>query len=117
MARENIDIPEPYRPRIEDLPGDLRLLAESIERHLAGQGVRLTLLLAQEFGGQPVYLRKVDDLVARIRDDAIRARYDAGGITARELARETGLCLRQIERILARPASQAELKAKQGRLF
>ena len=114
---EIIDIPEPYRPTIEELPGDLRRIAAAIERHIPGEGVRLTLLLAQVFGGMPVYFRQVKQYLRPIRDDAIRAQYDQGGITAKELAMLHRVSLSTVEKILARPASQAELKAKQGRLF
>ena len=47
--------------------------------------MELTLFLAQVFRGQNLYGRNVDDIVRRIRDDAIRREYDAG-VTVRELA-------------------------------
>lgn len=117
MLAEIIHIPERYWPAIEELPGDLRRIAEAIERHIPGHGVRLTLLLAQIFHGNPVYFRNIKPLLRAYRDDAIRAEYDQGGVTAKELAMSYRLCLRQVEKILAQPGSQAELEAKQLRLF
>lgn len=116
-----IDIPEPYRPQIEELPGkDMRLLAEAIEFHRPGDGVALTLLLAQRFPGIPLYMHNVRKLLVAIRDDAIRADYDAGRgtVTAKDLAlKYRPISLRQIENILARPSSQAELQKRQLPLF
>ena len=114
---EIIEIPEAYRPTIDNLPGDLRRIAAAIEASIPGEGVRLTLLLAQVFPGLPLYFRKVDEYLRAIRDDAIRAEYDLGGITAKELALKYRLCLRQIEKILARPSSQVELQERQLPLF
>lgn len=117
FRREIIDIPEAWRPNIEDLPGDLKRIAEAIERHIPGQGVRMTLLIAQVFPGQTAYFRNPVKWMIAWRDDAMRAAYDQGGVTAKDLATITGLCTRQVEKILARPDSQAELKDKQLRLF
>jgi len=112
-----IDIPEFYRPQVDDLPGDLRRIAAAIDDYIPGEGVRLTLLLAQIFPGQHIYIRNARVYLRAIRDDGIRAEYDLGGITSKELATKYRLCLRQIEKILARPSSQAELEEKQMSLF
>jgi len=96
-----IDIPDEYRPAIEELPGDLQRIAEHIELHRPGRGVEITLLLAQIFRGQNLYIRNIDYLLRQIRDDAIRAEYDRGGVTGRELATRWGLSQRMVEKILA----------------
>lgn len=97
------DIPVEYRPSIEELPGELSRIAYEIEQHRPGQGLDLTILLAQVFKGQDVYFRNIDALKRRMRDDAIRAEYDKGEITVRRLASKYGLSQSNIEKILARP--------------
>ena len=115
---EIINIPEPYRPSIEELPGDLSRVAAAIEEHIPGDGVRLTLLLAQIFGGTPVYFRRVDRLLRVMRDDAMRARYDIGDVNMKEIALLFGVSLSTAERVLGRPSSPAaQQQEKQGKLF
>jgi Mor family transcriptional regulator len=97
------DIPTEYRPSIEELPGELSRIAYEIEQHRSGQGVELTIFLAQIFRGQEIYFRNIDSLKRGMRDDAIRAEYDKGGITVRRLAAKYGLSQSQIEKTLARP--------------
>lgn len=117
--RDIVDIPVEYRPAIEDLPGkDLRRLATAIEEHRPGEGVAIVLLIAQLFPGIPLYLSSVQKFIDQIRDDAIRAEYDAGGVAAKDLAiKWRPLSLRQVEKILARPSNQAKLKEKQMTLW
>jgi Mor family transcriptional regulator len=97
-----INIPEEYRPGIEELPGDLRMIAQVIEEQLPGLGVQVALILAQAFRGQTLYLRSIDYLINRMRDDAIRAALDRG-----ERVIDIGLRFRlsrsAIEKIGARP--------------
>jgi len=112
-----IDIPEEYRPAIDELPGDLQRIAAVIEEVIPEHGVRITLILAQAFPGHPVYFRNPVKVIAAYRDNAMRAEYDRGGITAKELAIKTGLSLRYVEKILAMPSSQEELEERQFRLF
>lgn len=114
---EIIDIPAAYRPGIDELPGDLSRVAAAIEEHMPGDGVRITLLLAQIFGGTPVYFRRVDRVLRTMRDDAMRARYDAGDVSMKDIARLFGVSLSTAERALGRPSSQAALQQKQGKLF
>lgn len=111
-----IHLPPEYHPDIEDLPGDLKRIAEAIEEGIPGEGVRLTLLLAQVFHGQPVYFRTIDNLIRRWRDDRMRAEYDAGGVTAKELATKLRLSLRQVENILGQPDAR-RMDEKQLKLF
>lgn len=112
FRRAIIDIPEAWRPKIEELPGTLKWMAEVIERHIPGQGVRLTLLIAQAFPGQSLYILSAEKWIRGYRDEFMRSAYDQGGVTVKELAAMTGLCTRQVEKILARPSSQKELKEK-----
>lgn len=114
---EIIDIPAAYRPGIDELPGDLSRVAAAIEEHIPGDGVRLTMLLAQIFGGTPVYFRRIDKWLRIMRDDAMRARYDLGDVSMKELARLFGVSLSTAERVLARPSSPAAQQEKQGKLF
>lgn len=93
-------IPDEYLPEISDLPGELSQIAEVIEEAYPGMGVPVTLLLAQKFPGQPVYLHNVKALERAVRDDVIRQRYDSG-VKIKKLATEALLSTRQVERILA----------------
>lgn len=95
-----IEIPEEYRPDIDDLPGDLARIATIIEELRPGHGVELTLFLAQAFRGQNMYFRNVDYLVRQVRDDAIRKEYDQG-TRVRDLALKWRLCQRRVEKILS----------------
>lgn len=102
MSNGVVHIPEEYRPTIEELPGDLRMIAQVIEEQLPGHGVQVVLILAQAFRGQTIYFRAVDYLLNQMRDDAIRAAYDQG-----ERVIDIGLRWRlsrsAVEKILARP--------------
>ncbi len=111
-----IQIPKEHWPDVNDLPGDLAFIARELEEHLPGQGLELTLLIAQIFRGQPLYIRSIDDLLRNLRNDAIRQAYD-NGTPVKRLAQKYQLSTRQIETILSSPSSQEELKSKQGRLF
>jgi len=116
LFKQNIiDVPEAYRPRIEELPGDLRRVAEAVESVLPEMGVRLTLILAQGFPGQHMYFRSVKEILINYRDEAMRSEYDLGNITAKELATRTGLSLGHVEKILARAGKEVE--DRQMKLF
>jgi Mor family transcriptional regulator len=111
-----IEIPEEYLPKIEELPGDLQLIARLVEEVWHGYGVRVAIILGQLLPGVGVYIHNVKELARRIRNDAIRKEYDRG-VRVKELAITYRLSTRQIENILAEPPSQEELKSKQYRLF
>lgn len=113
-----VDIPEEYLPKIDELPGELPRIAKVIEGRYPGMGVPITLLLAQTYPGQPIYLHGVKKITDAVRNDAIRAKYDLG-FTVKQLATDTGLSTRQVERILVQAGSdrKKEFEARQGRLF
>jgi Mor family transcriptional regulator len=98
--RRIIDIPEEYLPKIDELPGELPKIARVIEERCPGLGVPITLALAQTYPGQNLYIHSAKKIEDAVRNDMIRAKYDQGA-KVKDLATETGLCTRQIERILA----------------
>lgn len=112
-----VDIPREYWPDIGELPGDLSRIAEAIEEQLPGQGVFITLLLAQIFPGQPLYIRDIKYLIRRMRDDAIRGEYDSTDTTMLRLATSYKLSHARIKQILAQPGSQKEMEEKQIRMW
>ncbi|MFZ5760965.1 MAG: Mor transcription activator family protein [Thermodesulfobacteriota bacterium] len=102
---EIIDLPEDALPAMEELSGDLRLVAEEV-------GVRQAIRLAQKFNGTMIRLYNVNKWLRRHRDRCIRRDYDAGA-TGIELARKYGLSDRRIWDILAAtepPPSGKQLK-------
>ncbi len=98
-----VKLPDSVLPAIEDLNGDLRLLAEIV-------GVRDALRVAQAAGGTPLRLYGGHRLIRRLRDRAMRAEYDAGGITVVDLARKYGIGERQAYYILGRAEEDANEK-------
>lgn len=97
-------LPDDALPDIEELSGDLRLLAEIV-------GVRKALEIAEFFGGTPVQLYNFKKWILRHRDQQIRAEYDAGGITVIELARRHDLSERQTYNILGQePGEDRQLR-------
>ena len=111
-------LPAEYMPEIDELPGDLARIAAAIDDALPGRGVELTLIIAQVFPGQPLYIRNIEYLIRRRRDDAIRDRYDQGGVTMLALACEYQLSLARIKQILAQPGEgESEEEGKQLRMF
>ena len=115
---ELIHLPPEYHPPIDELPGDLKRIAEAIEAGIPGEGVRLTLLLAQCPGirANPVYFRSVDNFIRRWRDDQMRAEYNPPEVTAKVLSAKTRLSLRQVENILGQPDTR-RVEDKQMKLF
>ncbi|WP_028319652.1 hypothetical protein [Desulfobulbus elongatus] len=112
------NLPEQYRPPIDDLPGDMQVIAKAIEMDFPGLGVLIALALAQRVGGGPLYVRRMDRPLLDWRNDQIRAMYDRGEITMRELAWMWRLSLSSVEKILAQPSTkQKALEEKQLRLF
>lgn len=78
---------------IEQLPGDLRRIAEVI-------GVKPTLDLAKAFRGTYLYVHNLDDMLREIRNEEIRAEYTAGKTKVSSLAIKHQLTERQIWNIL-----------------
>ncbi|WP_028319659.1 hypothetical protein [Desulfobulbus elongatus] len=119
MRRPYVDIPPEHLPAIEDLPGkDLQPVARAIERVLPGLGVRVVMILAQEFPGLPLYMHNVDDLINEYFYRCMREEYDRGGTTAKELAMKYGFQLRHTEKILASSGKQPSLAdSRQLKLF
>jgi len=110
-----VTIPDEYKPAIDELPGDLSRIAREIDRHRPGEGVDLTLFLAQVFHGQPVYFRNIMPILRKIRNDAIRREYDAGDCTMLDLASRWGLSHVRIKQILAETGKTHD--SRQQRLF
>lgn len=116
IKKKIIEIPEEYLPGIDDLPGGLARIAAEIEQYRPGEGVKLTLFLAQVFAGQPLYMRSIKDLLRKIRNDAMIADYDAGGVTMLDLASKFNLSHRRVKEILAAPGGPTK-NDKQLELF
>ena len=111
-------LPERYRPPIEQLPGDMQVIAQAMEQDFPGFGVLITLSLAQRVGNGWMYIRRLDGPLLDWRNDQIRAMYDQGKVTMRQLARIWRLSQSSIEKILAQPDSSREPKTdRQLRLF
>ena len=87
MSKKDLDA------SIERLPGDLKEVAELI-------GLELTLALVERFGGAYIRVPRCEGLMREIRDNGIRALYDAGGCTIRTLAVRFHLTDRRISDIL-----------------
>lgn len=117
FRRPVVHLPDQWLPEIEALPGELKYIAEAIEQHMPGMGVRTTLLLAQVFPAQHLYIRKADKFILNWRNSVMRSLYDQNAVTGKELAGLTGLSTRQVWDILGSPDSQAEQEKKQMRLF
>ena len=105
MSRYTVDkLPEEALPDIEELSGDLRLLAEVV-------GVRLALRISELFGGTPVRLYGHDRYLRRLRDKEMRAEYDRGNISVVDLARKYGVSERHTYNILGmEPGEDRQLK-------
>ena len=88
------ELPDDALPEIDELSGDLRLLAE-----LAG--VRVALRVARAVGGTMLRIPKIDRWQRRHRDRCIRRDYD-NNVSATCLARKYHLSERQIWTILGR---------------
>ncbi|ADW18594.1 putative bacteriophage DNA transposition protein B [Desulfobulbus propionicus DSM 2032] len=92
---EIIDLPPDAWPRLEELNGDMRTIAELI-------GIGNALKLAQRFDGTPVRIYGWKTWTRSWRDRCIRSDYDTGKYSGVELARKYGLQERQIWNILGR---------------
>ena len=87
-----IDLPDDALPTIEELSGDLRLLAEIID-------VRSALRVAQVIDGTPLRIYSGRSWVRRLRDNCMRREYDKG-VTVIALARKYSISERQVYNIL-----------------
>lgn len=105
IRQDVIRLPADALPAVEELSGDLRLLAETI-------GVDLAMVVGQVFQDTPIRIYGVKTLLLRYRNRRIRAECDAGETAAR-LARRYGLSERQIWNILG----TAEPDERQMRMF
>ena len=117
LDKQQHPLPEQYRPSIDELKGDMQVIAQAVEEALPGMGIPVLLALAKVGGGW-MYISKMEGATLKWRNDQIRAMYDQGNITGRELARFWGLSQSSIEKILAQPGdSQQELAERQLKLF
>lgn len=97
-----LNLPEQYRPSIDDLPRDMGVLARILEEYFPEQGVLIVLVMAHRVGGGLFYVRKLNGLRCAWRNDTIRKMYDSGEYTAKALCRKWRLSQRTIENILYR---------------
>lgn len=108
--KRSSELPMEMLPNIDELPGDLAQLARVIEEVAPGMGVRIVLQLVKEYRGTPIYIRNLDDLERRVRDQKIIDRYGLGERVV-DIARDVGLSDRQIWKILGRePGMDKQLK-------
>ncbi len=87
---------------LDRLPGDIREMAEMI-------GLENTLKIVKRWGGGYVVVAKCDELLREIRDNGIRAEYDAGQTTINALALKHNLHIRTINRILSGQGEEVPL--------
>lgn len=92
---ETIHLPDDALPKLEELTGDLQLVAEIV-------GVRLAIELGIRFHGTAIRVWGAQRFVRRMRDRRMRAEADAGA-TGLELARRYQLSERQVWNILGTP--------------
>lgn len=92
-------IPEEYLPTIGELPGDLSRLAEIIESHAPGQGVKITVAIADEFRGTKIHCHNMDALKRKVRDSRIVDQFDKG-VSVPDIARKFRLGERRVWSIL-----------------
>ena len=87
------DLPDEALPDINELKGDLRMLAEKV-------GVRAALQASELFAGTPARLGGNRRYLVRWRDKQMRMEYDKGGISVVELSRKYGTSERHAYNIL-----------------
>ena len=97
------DLPEEYHPAIDELTGDMRIIASGLEEKFQGMGVLIALALSEIFTGQTLYVSKIKPLARRYRDDQIRTLFNQGKTTIRELSRQWNLSQSCIAKILSKP--------------
>lgn len=106
MSRKLIKLIPDALPSVDELPGDLALVAEVI-------GVPMTMKLVQVFRGRYIYFRNLDHLIREKRNQAMRDECDkrclnGDAITriVKDLATEHGLVERTVWDILGRPPEE-----------
>ncbi len=98
------DLPDDCLPEIDELNGDLRMLAEKV-------GVRTALEISELFNGTTACFFGHKRHLNRWRDKQLRARYDRGGISVTELARKYNLSERHVYTILGQqPGEDRQMK-------
>lgn len=100
------------QPTAEELPGDLARLAAIIDNFLPGQGVKVTLNIADEFRGTYIYCHNMDSLYREARNRWIKEQYDHG-VKVPDLARQVTLSERRVWAILGKEP----VDDRQQRLF
>lgn len=105
MSSYTIDkLPDEALPEIDELKGDLRMLAETV-------GVRQALQISELFDGTPARLYGHRRWLLKWRDRQIRADYDKGGISVVDLARKYGVSERHVYNILGQePGEDRQLR-------
>jgi Mor family transcriptional regulator len=89
---------------------DQNALPEAHRRFAQVIGVEATIRLCQAYGGMPVYIPKLDSVIAAQRARRIRAEYNGENTAA--LALRYGLSMRSIQKIVsAAPAKPKPLGA------
>lgn len=82
---------------MENIPGDM--LPEAHRRLAEVIGLEATLKLCEIYGGAPLYIPKLDALLAAQRARCIRAEYD--GSNTAQLARRYGVSMRTVQTTLS----------------
>ena len=77
----------------EDLPGDLKIVAQ-------GCGMDVALSLAEKMGGVQIYIRPVEKLVSRKKEEYVRKHFT--GRNHKELAVATGYSVPWVYKILSK---------------
>lgn len=88
---------------VEELPGDLSLLAETIESVAPGKGLEATIKIAEIFRGTNIYCHNLDKLKKNARNKDIIEQYGKG-VSVADMARKNGISVRHIWNILGREA-------------
>ena len=89
--QNQVDESDKYQIRISDLPGEIREIALLI-------GLKSTLKLVTEYGGESVYLPKYDAVTKAVRNRAILEEFNGSNI--KELAMKFNLTARYIRTII-----------------
>lgn len=76
---------------VEDFPEGFRDVVEVI-------GVEAAYKLCENFGGQPFYIPKIDNLIKRLRDESIKQDYKKG-ISINQLCQDYNLSFNQVRAI------------------
>lgn len=96
-------------PEIDELPGDLPMIAKIIEKFAPGKGVEIVMALAEANSGTYVLFHTTKKLKQKARDRWIVEQFD-NGATAPELARAAGIGERQVWNILGKePVDERQL--------